>query len=109
MHFQALHEEDAFLLQVLHTFQHLLAGDAKMSWLYEIAYCLHRRADDTSFWQRVERRTDADPLLPHFVAIIAGLAAQFFQVPLPPVIRVWRTNLRPPVKVWLENYGWRVA
>ena len=109
MHFRALHEEDAFLLQVLHAFQHLLSGDVRMSWLYEIAYCLHRRPDDTSFWQRVELRTETDVLLTQLVAIIAGLAAEFFQAPLPPLIFAWKANLRPSVKVWLDNYGWRVA
>ncbi|MFZ0298084.1 MAG: nucleotidyltransferase family protein [Candidatus Sulfotelmatobacter sp.] len=108
MHFRALHEEDAFLLQVLHTFQHLLYGDLRMLWLYEIAYCLHRRSNDTSFWQRVERRTEADALLTHLVAIIAALATDFFQAPLPAIIRSWKANLRPSVGVWLENYSWQV-
>ena len=109
MHFRALYEEDAFLLQVMHTFQHLLIGYVKTSWLYEIAYCLHRRRNDASFWQRLERRTEADVRLTHLVAIITGLATGFFQAPLPAIIRAWRTNLPPPVEVWLENYGWQVA
>lgn len=109
MHFRALHEEEAFLLQVLHTFQHLLYGDIRMVWLYEIAYCLHRRSNDTSFWQRVERRTEADAQLTHLVAIVTVLATGFFQAPLPAIIRAWKLNLRPSVEVWLENYGWRVA
>jgi hypothetical protein len=102
-------EEDAFLLQVMHTFQHLLIGYVKTSWLYEIAYCLHQRRNDTSFWERVERRTEADARLTHLVAIISALATGFFQAPLPFVIRAWRANLPPSIEVWLENYGWRVA
>ncbi|MGA6982550.1 MAG: nucleotidyltransferase family protein [Candidatus Sulfotelmatobacter sp.] len=109
VHFRALPEEDAFLLQVLHTFQHLLYGDIRMVWLYEIAYCLHRRPNDTSFWQGVERRTEADALLTHVVAIVTGLAAGFFQAPLPAIAQAWKANLRPSVKVWMEHYGWRVA
>jgi hypothetical protein len=109
MHFRALPEEDAFLLQILHTFQHLLLGDMRMLWLYEIAYCLHRQRNDTSFWERIERRTESDPRLRQFVAIITILAASFFQAPLPAIIRAWRANLRPSVEVWLENYGGRVA
>jgi hypothetical protein len=108
MRFPVLYEEDAFLLQILHVFQHLLSGDVRMRWLYEIAYYLRRRSNDASFWQRVERRTEADALLPHFVAIITELAAQFFHAPLPPIIRTWKADLRPSVKVWLENYGWRL-
>jgi hypothetical protein len=109
MRFPALPEEDAFLLQVMHTFQHLLIGYVKTSWLYEIAYCLHRRSNDTSFWQRVERRAEADVRLTHLVAIIAALASGFFQAPLPAIIRTWKANLPPAVEVWLENYGWQVA
>jgi hypothetical protein len=109
MHFRALHDEDAFLVQVLHAFQHLLFGDVRMVWLYEIAYCLHRRSKDTSFWQRVERRTEEDALLTHLVAIITVLAAEFFQAPLPAIVRMWKANLRPSVEIWLENYGCRVA
>jgi putative nucleotidyltransferase-like protein len=109
MHFPALYEEDAFLLQVLHVFQHLLGGWMRMIWLYEIAYCLHRRADDRAFWRRVERRAEADALLPQFVVIVAELAAQLFHAPLPGVVETWKSDLRPPVKVWLEKYGPGVA
>ena len=109
MHFRALREEDAFLLQVMHTFQHLLIGYVKTSWLYEIAYCLHQRRNDPSFWQRVERRTEADVRLTQLVAIIAGLASGFFQAPLPALLQTWQAKLPPPVGVWLENYGSRVA
>ena len=107
--FRSLHDEEAFLLQVLHTFQHLLSGDVRMSWFYEIAYCLNRRANDTSFWQRVERRTEADARLTHLVAIIGGLADVFFQAPIPATIRTWKATLPPSVTVWLKNYSWRVV
>jgi hypothetical protein len=109
MRFPALNEEDAFLLQVLHVLQHLLGGCIRMCWLYELAYCFRRQANDTLFWQRVERRAEADTLLPQFVAIIAELAAQFFHAPLPAIVQTWKMDLRPSVKVWLENYSWRVA
>jgi hypothetical protein len=108
LHFRALPEEDAFLLQVLHVFQHLLSGPVRMAWFYEIAYCLHRRQNDTLFWQLVEQRTAADPLLPDLMAIITGLAAKFFHASLPGLIQEWKANLQPPISVWLENYGWRV-
>jgi hypothetical protein len=109
MRFPALYEEDAFLLQILHVLQHLLAGCIRMCWLYEIAYCFRRQANDTLFWQRVERRAEADAMLPQFVTIIAGLATQFFHAPLPAIVQTWKMDLRPSVKVWLENYGVRVA
>jgi Uncharacterised nucleotidyltransferase len=109
LHFRALPEEDSFLLQVMHTFQHLLLGDVRMFWLYEIAYCLRRRSSDASFWQAVERRTEADARLTQLVAIVTVLAANFFQAPLPAIIRKWKADLPPSVGVWLENYGCRLA
>lgn len=109
MHFPALYEEDAFLLQVLHVFQHLLGGWIRMLWLYEIAYCLHRRANDRAFWQRVEQRAERDAVLPQFVVIITELAARFFHAPLPAMVQTWKSDLPPPVKVWLEKYGPGVA
>jgi hypothetical protein len=109
MHFPALCDEDAFLLQVLHVLHHLLDGWIRMFWFYEIAYCLHRRADDALFWQRVERQAEADAVLPQFVAIIAQMAAQFFHAPLPAIVQTWRKDLRFAVKVWLANYCQDVA
>jgi hypothetical protein len=109
MRFPALCDEDAFLLQVLHVLQHLLCGWMRMFWLYELAYCLHRRANDALFWQRVERCSKADEVLPQFVVIATELAAQFFDVPVPAIVRTWKADLRPAVKVWLENYGQRLA
>jgi hypothetical protein len=109
MRFPALYDEDAFLLQVMHVMEHLLGGWIRMFWLYEIAYCLERRAKDALFWQGVERCAKADAVLPQFVSIVTGLAAQFFHAPLPVVVQTWKADLRPAVKVWLENYGRRVA
>jgi len=107
--FHALRDDDAFMLQVLHVMQHVLSGSIRMSWFYEIAHCLRHRAQHALFWQQVEERAASDVLLPQFVAIIAELAVQFFQAPLPSVVQKWRTELSPSVKVWLQNYGRRLA
>ncbi|MGB7849101.1 MAG: nucleotidyltransferase family protein [Candidatus Acidiferrum sp.] len=109
IYFPALYDEDAFLLQILHVLQHLLGGWIRMFWLYEIAYCLHRRANDALFWQGVEGCAEAEAVLPQFVAIVTELAAQFFQAPLPAIVQAWKTDLRPAVKVWLDNYGRQLA
>jgi hypothetical protein len=109
LHFPVLQEVDAFLLQILHALHHVLAGWTRMGVFHEIAYCLQRRANDSSFWQRVERQAQADAPLPQFVAIIAELAARFFHAPLPAIVKTWKMQLPPPVKVWLEKYGPGVA
>jgi hypothetical protein len=103
--FPVLCEEEAFLLQVRHAFLHLMNYWVRLSWLFEIGYFLHRRAGDSSFWDRLERHVGNEPLLREIVALISSLAANFFSAPVPPVIAAWALDLRPAVRVWMENYA----
>ena len=77
--FPALPEEDAFLLQVIHAFNHVLTGGVRMAWLYEIGYFLSQRSTDELLWQRVERRIGEDVLLRGIVVVVTELSAYFFQ------------------------------
>jgi Uncharacterised nucleotidyltransferase len=103
--FRALPDEDAFLLQVIHAFNHLLTGWVRMSWLYEIGYFLNQQALDTVLWGRIERRVESDPLLREMVAVVTELSAQFFGAPLPSNFAIWTENLRPTVRIWIQNYA----
>ncbi len=103
--FPALPDEDAFLLQVIHAFNHILTGWVRMSWLYEIGYFLNQRATDISLWEGVERRVGSDWQLREMVVVIAELAAQFFRAPLPCTLRIWARDVRPTVRIWIENYA----
>jgi Uncharacterised nucleotidyltransferase len=103
--FRALPDEDAFLLQVIHAFNHLLAGWVRMSWLYEIGYFLNHQALDTLLWARIEHRVESDPLLREIVAVVTELSAQFFGARLPSKFGVWAENLRPAVRIWIQNYA----
>jgi hypothetical protein len=68
--FPALPEEDAFLLQVIHAFNHVLTGGVRMAWLYEIGYFLSQRSTDELLWQRVERRIEENALLRKIVIVV---------------------------------------
>ena len=103
--FRALPVEDAFLLQVIHAFHHLLTGWVRMSWLYEIGHFLNQQAQDTRFWERIESRIESDPLLREMVVVVAELSAWFFGSPLPPHFAIWAENLRPTVRLWIQNYA----
>lgn len=103
--FPALPEEDAFLLQVIHAFNHILTGWVRMSWLYEIGYFLNQRATDISLWEGVQGRIGGDWQLREMVVVIAELAAQLFRAPLPCTFRSWARDLRPTVRIWIENYA----
>jgi hypothetical protein len=103
--FPTLPIEDAFLLQVIHAFNHILTGWVRMSWLYEIEYFLNQRSTDRSLWESVERRIGDDPLLREMLVVVTGLSARLFRAPLPATSRVWAEDLRPPVRIWLDNYA----
>lgn len=103
--FPGLPTEDVFVLQAIHAFHHILTCWIRMSWLYEIGYFLSRRADDVLLWTRIRDRIGEDPVLREAVALIAELAGRFFSVPLPSMVAEWSREIRPPVRVWIENYA----
>jgi hypothetical protein len=103
--FPALPEEDAFLLQVIHAFNHVLTGGVRMAWLYEIGYFLSQRSTDELLWQRVERRIGEDALLREIVVVVTELSAHFFKAPLPTTSIIWAQKLDPAVRIWINNYA----
>jgi len=107
--FRALPEEDAFLIQVIHAFNHILTGWIRMSWLHEIGYFLNQRSTDGALWEHIERRVGGDPLLREMVVVIAGLSGHFFRAPFPYRFRIWSKELRPSVRIWIQNYAWTWA
>jgi Uncharacterised nucleotidyltransferase len=105
LRFPVLKPEDAFVLQVLHVFQHTLECWVKLCWLLEIGYFLGAKASDTQFWDRVDVRLREVPCLVEFAAIVIGLVDRVFAAPVPPIVEKWTQCLRPAARVWLENYG----
>lgn len=103
--FPALTDEDAFLLQVLHACQHLFTYWIRMSCLFEIGYFLQQRESDTLIWARIEQRVGDNLMLREFIVVIAELAAKLFAAPLPPLVRIWRSSIRPASRVWIESYA----
>lgn len=109
--FRGLPEEDMFLVQIIHAFNHILAGWVRMSWLYEIAYFLNQRSTDQALWECVRRRVAAEdePLLHEMIVVVAELARHFYRAPIPSMLRSWSDELRPSVRIWIQNYAWRWA
>jgi hypothetical protein len=103
--FPALPEEDAFLLQVIHAFNHILTGWVRMSWLYEIGYFLNQRSTDELLWHRVEQRIGDNVLLREIVVVVTELSAHFFRAPLPSTSIIWAQELDPAVRIWIQNYA----
>jgi Uncharacterised nucleotidyltransferase len=108
--FRGLPEEDMFLIQVIHAFNHILTGWVRMSWLYEIAYFLNQRSTDRPLWERVQRRVAAgDELLREMIVVIAELSRHLYRAPIPSMFRTWSDELRPSVGIWIQNYAWTWA
>jgi hypothetical protein len=107
--FPALTEEDAFLLQVLHACGHLFTCWIRTSCLFEIGYFLDRQGSDESLWNRIERRVGDNLLLREFVVVVTELVAKLFRAPIPPLVRIWSTQIRTGSRVWIESYARRWA
>lgn len=109
LRFPVLNDEDAFVLQILHIFQHTVECWIKLGWLLEIGCFLQTRFSDTQFWDRVDARLREIPCLAEFAAVVLGLAERTFAAPMPPIAAKWTQCLRLPARLWLENYGRRWA
>ena len=85
LRFPVLNEEDAFVLQILHIFQHTVECWIKLGWLLEIGCFVRARLSDTQFWDRVDARMREVPCLAEFAAVVLGLAERTFAAPMPPI------------------------
>jgi len=107
--FPALCDEDAFVVQILHTCHHLFTLWLRMSSLLEIGYFLNRRTDDREFWNRTAQAIAAIPTLREFVVIVTELVSRLFAAPLPALVQAWAVKIRPASRVWIEHYARRCA
>jgi hypothetical protein len=103
--FPALVDEDAFLLQVLHSYLHSVTFWMRMSWLFEIGYFLNERASDTSLWNRIEDRVGDNLVLRELVVIVTELVSKLFAPRLPSLVRNWSRRIRPGPRIWIETYA----
>ena len=107
--FFALSDEEALLLQVLHACHHFFTLWIRMSCLYEIAYFLNRRANDSKLWDRVEEHVGDSSVLREFVVVVSQTAASLFGTPVPPLISRWTEQIRIGPRIWVDKYSRRWA
>jgi hypothetical protein len=108
--FYSLVEEDAFVFQALHTFQHILHNWCRLGWLLEIAYFLEHRSTDASFWKKLYAHLEANEPLTEVVALVISLAAGLFHAELPAPIKDQMLGaMRGQVSLWVDHYGLRSA
>ena len=107
--FPVLADEDALILSVLDTFEHILNYWCKLSWLFEIAYLLQGRSADSTFWQRFYDRIEHCGKLPEIAGAVFLLALRFFRLEAPPAVRLRLSDLPCSLRIWVDHYGWEWA
>jgi hypothetical protein len=110
--FPALAEDDMFLLQVLHAFQHLLSSWIRLSWLFELDHFLGTHEQDAALWHSVRERAGCDVKLRRAIGLILHLTNQIFASRLPPILEEWcLAPLSRSAKAWVRQFGvtWAIS
>ena len=120
--FPALAADDAFSLQILHTFSHLLGSWIRLSWLVEIAAFLETHRDNASLWHSViQRNTNNDASIAttrnqdsnrQAFGLILSLTHHLFATPIPQPLSDWCVQpqtLPAPIAAWVAQFGQRFA
>jgi hypothetical protein len=113
--FPTISEADAFMLHVLHAFQHLAAGWLRLSWLFEISNFIESRKAVDHLWKTIAARVASDQRCAHAFGLVLQEASMLFDTempaplsegligPLPANLRKWNENYA--VKVLLSDFG----
>ena len=61
-----------------------------------------------ALWERGQHRVAAGdyPLLRQMIVVVAELSRHFYRTPIPSMFRTWSDELRPSVRIWIQNYAW---
>ena len=105
LRFPSLRPREMFLAQVLHVFRHLIDGWIKLAWLLEIGNFLATHAAESAFWGEFASLVEREPRLAEVTAMVCHMSEELFRPPTPPLIRSWKLNMRPSVRLWFEKYA----
>jgi len=105
LEFPVLDQTNAFLLQIIHVFQHITTCWVKLCWLLEIGFFMSRHSRDTDFWLKVDAQMRQSPSLAEFAAIVVGLVKNVFGSPIPSIATKWMDLLCSGSKLWLDKYA----
>lgn len=111
-HFYSLSLEDKFLMQVLHLFRHSFRSWIRLSWLLEIATCMHIHRHDDPLWCRVIQRASEDRLTKCIFAFVLGLAHRLFDCRVPSTLLSWSLRASSPsMRAWLDHFSldWAIS
>jgi putative nucleotidyltransferase-like protein len=94
---------DALAFSALHLLMHILHGDLRLQRAWEIAYFLHQRVADDSFWQEWIDLHPAE--LRKLEIVIFLLVEKWFGCNLPETVRREAETLASDLKLWIELNG----
>jgi hypothetical protein len=104
--FPSLSEPDMFFSLIFHLYRHLLSEWIRLSWFYELDWCLQNRAADVVFWRAVVDRAHADGQTAGALALVMAFSRRAFSGPPPePLAAVYSTSLDKSVQLWIDHYG----
>jgi hypothetical protein len=108
--FFSLSAEDAFLMQVLHAFGHVLGSWVRVSWLWEIHYFIEKHAGEIKLWEAIQKRAGDDPTLRKAMGLVLGLTKELFDTLIPESLNDWCVQTLPErVETWIRHFGVRWA
>jgi hypothetical protein len=94
---------DAVAFSALHLLKHILHGDLRLQRAWEIAYFLHGRSTNDTFWREWMDLHPAE--LRKLEVLIFILVAKWFGCKLPEPVRTEAELLAGDVKLWIKLYG----
>ena len=105
-HFYALGDEDHLLLEVLHTFWHILDNWCRLAWLLEIANCLEYRYADSAFWERFYKKIQSNQQLSEISGVVFALATGLFGGRSAPLVAdLIGPDQSASLTLWVTQYG----
>ena len=104
--FPTISEADAFMLHVLHAFQHLAAGWIRLSWLFEISNYIESHNADDHLWRSVTDRVVVDERCAHAFGLMLQQTSMLFKTELPKTLADRLIDPLPAnLQRWNEDYA----
>jgi hypothetical protein len=108
--FPILASDDAFSLQILHSFGHFLGSWIRLSWLIEIANFLNAHHQDNALWQSVVATQNSHGTNREAFGLILSLTNSLFSTKIPEALDAWCLQPLPtPIAAWVTQFSQRFA
>jgi hypothetical protein len=98
--------EDKFVFHVLHAFRHSFGTWSRVSWLYEVSWCMQKHHGNEALWERVIKRAGAGALTKSMFAFVLGLVNRLFHAQVPKALQSYAVDsMSLPLRTWLDHFA----